>query len=312
LDAGGYGSSCSSYLTDWSNNSPAPDQVWIAAWTDDEYNPNATVWNVVCLSNSLWANNQRLRQYAGGHNETWGGVSLNIDSNVFDTTVVGSPEGRAWVDDFGLWEPESGWLQFGGRPSRQGLGASGWTGNLASGFDRNRRSVPGSEARLGCDPSKIPGRAPTGTNGRRRQAGRRLAAPDGSLDQEQIGAAYIEVLDASRIWVAVRLQSGSSFSLGRLYASLDGGLSWEARALPLGEAVHFESASEGWTAGGPLGVDYYRTEDGGRTWWRVGPPPDNGTEYGRQAPYRWSSGTISTAGFSSGGDLHGKAHRFAS
>jgi hypothetical protein len=32
-------------------------------------------------------NHQRLRQYSGGQDETWGGVSLSIDGNVLDGIV---------------------------------------------------------------------------------------------------------------------------------------------------------------------------------------------------------------------------------
>jgi hypothetical protein len=46
------------------------------------------VWDVACLSNGLWVNHQRIRQYAGGHGETWGGVTLNIDCNVIDGIVA--------------------------------------------------------------------------------------------------------------------------------------------------------------------------------------------------------------------------------
>jgi glucose/arabinose dehydrogenase len=37
---------------------------------------------------TAWANHQRIRQYEGGHNETWGTISLNIDSNVLDGVVA--------------------------------------------------------------------------------------------------------------------------------------------------------------------------------------------------------------------------------
>ncbi|MFZ5808242.1 MAG: glycoside hydrolase domain-containing protein [Chloroflexota bacterium] len=64
-----------------------PDVIWAAHWIYNSYNPNATVWNVYSLPNSLWANHQRLRQYTGGHSEKWGTVSMNIDSNVMDGLV---------------------------------------------------------------------------------------------------------------------------------------------------------------------------------------------------------------------------------
>jgi hypothetical protein len=61
-----------------------PDDVWIAHYdglqtTSDSYVPS-----------TYWVNHQRLRQYRGGHKETWGGVTLNIDNDYVDGAVVGS------------------------------------------------------------------------------------------------------------------------------------------------------------------------------------------------------------------------------
>ena len=89
LKSGVYGSACSSALTDFSTIPQPPDGVWIAAWIKPyEYRPEATVWNVACLANNLWNSQQRLRQYSGGHDETWGGLTLNIDSNILDGIVA--------------------------------------------------------------------------------------------------------------------------------------------------------------------------------------------------------------------------------
>lgn len=86
--AGVYGASCASAPSDWAGIANVPDALWVANWYANpgqvSYTRTATVWNAACLSNSLWANHQRLRQYAGDHNETWGGLTLNIDSNVLD------------------------------------------------------------------------------------------------------------------------------------------------------------------------------------------------------------------------------------
>lgn len=94
--AGVYGSPCTSGLPDYWALENRPEAIWIAAWIYTAYNPNATVWTTACgLSNSTWSNHQRLRQYAGGHNETWGSVTLNIDSNVMDgivATAYGQPD----------------------------------------------------------------------------------------------------------------------------------------------------------------------------------------------------------------------------
>lgn len=74
-----------------------PDAIWPAHWlTPFYYNPNATVWDVYSLSNSLWNNHQRIRQYTGGHNESWGGLTLNIDSDVSEG-VVASLQGEESV-----------------------------------------------------------------------------------------------------------------------------------------------------------------------------------------------------------------------
>jgi len=86
--AGVYGSPCGSALSDFASLSHVPDAIWPAHWIYTSYNRNATVWNLACLSNALWTNSQRIRQYTGGHNETWGGVTLNIDSNVLDGVVA--------------------------------------------------------------------------------------------------------------------------------------------------------------------------------------------------------------------------------
>jgi hypothetical protein len=62
----------------------SPDDIWIADWNGspqltDPYVPDAD-----------WADNQRLHQYYGGHNETWGGTTLNIDNDSVGGDVAGS------------------------------------------------------------------------------------------------------------------------------------------------------------------------------------------------------------------------------
>ena len=61
-----------------------PDDIWIADWnnqqtTSDPYVPAAD-----------WPSHQRLHQYLGGHNATYGGVTLDIDSNYLDGATAGS------------------------------------------------------------------------------------------------------------------------------------------------------------------------------------------------------------------------------
>ncbi len=68
--------------------SPPPNAIWAAHWIYSSYTPDASVWGVYNLSDGLWFNHQRLRQYTGGHNETWGSTTLNIDSNALDGYVA--------------------------------------------------------------------------------------------------------------------------------------------------------------------------------------------------------------------------------
>jgi photosystem II stability/assembly factor-like uncharacterized protein len=81
-----------------------------------------------------------------------------------------------------------------------------------------------------------------------------------------IETAYLDFIDPQTGWVAVKLHSGNNFSLGRSFATLDGGQTWEERPLPLGEPVRFIDPLRGWIAGGPSGDQLYRTLDGGLTW----------------------------------------------
>ncbi|RME57747.1 DUF1906 domain-containing protein, partial [Candidatus Parcubacteria bacterium] len=86
--AGVYGSSCAAHLDDFASNPHPPNAIWPAHWIYSSYNSNASVWNVLCIPNNHWGQHQRIRQYAGGHFETWGGVTLKIDSNVIDGIVA--------------------------------------------------------------------------------------------------------------------------------------------------------------------------------------------------------------------------------
>jgi Domain of unknown function (DUF1906) len=80
---GVYGSAAST-IRDVSALSPQPDLVWIANW-----NGNTSVFGDPYVSDALWPLHQRVHQYKGGHKETYGGVTINIDSNAVDSLVVG-------------------------------------------------------------------------------------------------------------------------------------------------------------------------------------------------------------------------------
>jgi peptidoglycan hydrolase-like protein with peptidoglycan-binding domain len=62
-----------------------PDQLWLARY-DGKANTSATQY----LSDAGWVGN-RVKQFQGGHNETWGGVTINIDRNYLDLRSAPKP-----------------------------------------------------------------------------------------------------------------------------------------------------------------------------------------------------------------------------
>jgi hypothetical protein len=82
-----YGSAASTVKDVSTLGTATPDAIWIANWNGVE-----SVFGDPYVSDSLWANHQRVHQYRGGHKETWGGVSISIDNNYVDGAVVtGTP-----------------------------------------------------------------------------------------------------------------------------------------------------------------------------------------------------------------------------
>ncbi len=65
---------------DPANRAVMPDQIWIADW-NGKANDQSTY-----IRSDGWIG-RRLHQFQGGHNETWGGVTINIDRNYLKLTV---------------------------------------------------------------------------------------------------------------------------------------------------------------------------------------------------------------------------------
>lgn len=101
-----------------------PDDLWIANW-NDEQNTTDTV-----VPANAWAGHQRIHQYHGGHNETYGGVALNIDNDYVDGATVGTatlPVGE---------EDPVGYLDLAGSPQPGEVRVKGWA------FDPNAPTAP--------------------------------------------------------------------------------------------------------------------------------------------------------------------------
>jgi Rv2525c-like, glycoside hydrolase-like domain len=100
-----------------------PDDIWVANWNGSE---TTTDPNVPATD---WANGQRLHQYSGGHNATYGGYTINIDGDYLDgATAFGAgvapppslqvaPAGNGSIQVSASWQGGIGlsrWLILGG------------------------------------------------------------------------------------------------------------------------------------------------------------------------------------------------------
>ena len=90
-----------------------PDVIHYADWdgkatTASSYMPSA-----------MWIDHQRIHQYQGGHNESWGGAAINIDNDQLDTLLGGgAPAGRAAAASGSPWAATSA-SRPSGSPGRQ-------------------------------------------------------------------------------------------------------------------------------------------------------------------------------------------------
>jgi hypothetical protein len=68
-----------------------PDELWIASWNNQQSTTDANV------PATEWSAHQRLHQYQGAHNETYGGAKINIDGDYLDAATAAAGTG-AGVD----------------------------------------------------------------------------------------------------------------------------------------------------------------------------------------------------------------------
>lgn len=126
LHAGGYqsgvygsaGSGIADLVSQVGTGYIEPDDIWIANWNGAETTSDASV------PPADWASHQRVHQYDGAHNETYGGVTINIDGDYVDgaaatvgsiaaevdtsPTLAVSPAANGAIDLYPSWSGASG------------------------------------------------------------------------------------------------------------------------------------------------------------------------------------------------------------
>ncbi|MGI8812583.1 MAG: glycoside hydrolase domain-containing protein [Pyrinomonadaceae bacterium] len=85
---------------DWAGMPPASrmDAIWMARWDNV-----MSVWTYVtfpAFPTDAWNDHQRIKQWQAPHNETWAGVTFNIDGNISDSHVAGTPVRKNRNADF--------------------------------------------------------------------------------------------------------------------------------------------------------------------------------------------------------------------
>jgi photosystem II stability/assembly factor-like uncharacterized protein len=288
--SGVYGAAYSSYMNDWTSISPPPDFVWIASWYRSYYDPYATVWGIKYLSDSLWSYHQRLRQYAGDHVETWGGISFTIDSNVTDGAVMSLPLSSSSTQESEILSTDNlGPIAQPGqiRGMQQVSGDRGWVikgGQLFwtedGGFTWKDISPVDSQS-MNLLTADFLNETHGWLVGQNQLTGEISVfrtvdgggtwepisiSQRGEIFDHPIQTVYTSFIDSRTGWVALKHGSSSNFSLGSLYGTVDGGLTWSELTLPVGGPIYFKSPSDGWVAGGASGGELFVTTDGGKSW----------------------------------------------
>jgi hypothetical protein len=86
-DSGVYSSSASGIAdlaSKLGSSYPQPDDLWVANW-DGRANATGAYFPA-----GAWTDHQRIHQYRGGHDESYGGVTINIDNNYVEGATAGA------------------------------------------------------------------------------------------------------------------------------------------------------------------------------------------------------------------------------
>ena len=265
--AGGYGSR-NSYPADWATIPNVPNDVWAASWYTTNYDPGASVYGITWLE-GLWTSHQRIRQYAGDINNSWGGVSLNIDIDVADGVVALPPSNplanpivttTLSIEDVGWLSADMGWLVSRNHLFWTSDQGKNWQDLFPGSIQKAYFLASGQAWAISAqnqDPPVI-FYSPT-WEGTWERFDLDLP-PDGHWRPVQL-----QFSSPTSGWVVFQKETSQAFDSGILLKTSDGGRTWQRYDLPFAAAIHFSSQSEGWMIN-RTGEELSHTLDGGITW----------------------------------------------
>jgi hypothetical protein len=275
--SGIYGSGCSSYLTDMASGASIPDAIWAAHWIYPTFNNAATAFGVACLSDTLWTNS-RLRQYTGGHTETWGGIALGVDSDISNGFVAGrtprAPGAPAPVaiQAAQVISANQALLVYPDRLLRTGPNFSGRTVITPAMGSDSLRAAFFLDAKQGWALSaSMPDQHNfssfrlfrTSDQGATWKASDLPYQPqDGSSTQ---GNTSIFFLTPKIGWISFQMASSSSFDGATILHTTDGGQTWRSFNAPAAGRMYFSTPARGFILSASTGT-LYTTLNAGKTW----------------------------------------------
>jgi hypothetical protein len=265
--AGGYGTH-NSYVEDWATISNIPNDIWAASWYTDTYDPGASVLGITWL-NGLWTNHQRIRQYAGSHNETWGSIKFNIDSDVADGVVALPPikllanpivTSSHSINDVGWLSVNQGWLVSGNRLYWTNDQGKNWQ-DISPGSVQLAYFLPSGQAwSLFAQNQEQLDLYHSSTGGATWESINLPLPPDGAWRPLQL-----QFSSPASGWIVLQKETSQAFDSGILMKTSDSGQTWQRYDLPAAANIQFTSQTEGWMTN-RTGDELYHTMDSGINW----------------------------------------------
>jgi photosystem II stability/assembly factor-like uncharacterized protein len=265
--AGGYGAH-NSYVEDWVTIPHVPDDVWAASWYANTYDPYASVYNIAWLE-GLWTQHQRIRQYAGDHHESWGGIGIAIDSDVADGMVALPPSGvlanptiisGLSIQDSGWLSTQQGWLVADYRLYRTSDRGASWV-DISPASVLLAYFLPSGQGWAVADGEQGTFELYATTDWGKNWDIQHIPLPG----QDSWKIRQLEFTSPTQGWVVLQMQTSSAFDMGKLLKTTDGGLNWQTYDLPGSGKVDFSTPLDATLVSSQQG-EIFKTLDGGVTW----------------------------------------------